>query len=425
MNPSRPNRTRALILAALLPSAAQAQFPSGRFDAAGTAVFRPEQKLVDNEPPLGFSFAKAIDISGDTLVVGQPDITDPFVFSGRVLVYGRAGGSWVLEQTLFPSDVRPYVLFGEHVAIDGDLMLVDAPFTGRLGTPTGPGTIYAFERQDGIWVETQKIQGAVPGFGLGCALSGRRAVTRGKDGKGVFTYKRENGVWIQDQELAVSGPFSSFGGVLAMDGETVAVSSFLEFSAFIFRNTAGTWNLEARACTDLFDESNIESSFAGTLTLSGDRLVLGVPLTGSDGPGLFNSGAVAVFRRTGEVWRHEADLAPGALGVNNFFGESVQLQGNLLVVGSDFQANDLLHSGGVFAFSYGPRGWKRIAMLTAPVPQIAANFGKALALDGSRLLIAAPEEDVITALGVSGVGALYPFRVVGQLQPASRAARRP
>ena len=375
----------------------------------------PQEQIVDNTPPLGFDFAQAVDVSGNTMVVGQRVVPNPNQLGGRALVYESLDGVWTLVQTLVPSDAEDFLRFGAFVAVDGDTMLVGAPFTGDFGIPTGPGAIYVFEHQGGTWVEVQKIQGNYEGFGQQFALSGDRAIIHSVDSDGgLFTYQRVNGEWVVDQELVPTGfgPTRRFGGSFDIDGDRAVVSAFGSFKAIIFDRIGGSWVETARVNTDLFDESGDSISFFGVVSLDGDVLALGVPQSGTD-HGAFNSGGVSMYRKVGSSWTHEADLSPSVLGMNNYFGGSIGLDGDLMVVGSDFFADDLFHSGAGFVFAYRDGSWQQVEMIVSPEPQFAGNFGDSVALNGSHMLVAAPGETVMTSFGVPGHGALYPFNVVG------------
>lgn len=401
-----------LLIPVVMTAVAAGQVRYGPVRGPGGYHFVAGELIVDNQPPLGFQFATSIAVSDDTLVVGQPRVPNPNEAGGRAVVYQRIGGQWVFQQTLIPSDAAAFLLFGTHVAIDGDRMLISAPFSGLFGEPgsEGPGALYAFERINGIWTETQKIQGTVPGFGNGFQLSGPYAIGHGPDDTGVFIYQRVAGQWTLGPQLRASNlppgvAGASFGAVVAIHGTRAAVSSFNESAAYIFREDGGVWTQEARVTSGLFRAA---SPRPGTLALDDHALAIGIPLSDHN-TGAANAGGVSVYRRSGTTWTHEADLAPPILTDYDFFGISVALQDDLLVVGSHFDTDGQQGAGAAFAFAFRRGQWRQIAVLKAPEPEAFANFGEHVALDGSRLLIAAPQEHVVTAFGVPGFGAVHPF----------------
>lgn len=89
------------------------------------------------------------------------------------------------------------------------------------------------------------------------------------------------------------------------------------------------------------------------------------------------------------------------------FGSSVDLQGNLAVVGAlgdDSRGNNY---GAVYVFEHDGVGWSEVARLVTSDNQEAANFGSAVAIDGS-VIVAAAEHG-----GVQRRGVAYVFRRSG------------
>ena len=145
-------------------AAADADASGDDVDAAGT--YQPD--AAELTPFASFSAAPLpIDTDGLTLAVGHPN-------SG-VIVYRRVGGAWQQEHAVGASPAGVGA-FGASVAVDGDRVLVGAPSTA------GGVVIYARDPA-GAWSQ--------------------QTILTGPDGK--------NG--------------DRFGKVLALDGDTLAVSS--------------------------------------------------------------------------------------------------------------------------------------------------------------------------------------------------------
>src|SRR5688572_28048746 len=96
-----------------------------------------EAKLVPEDPDHSASFGEAVDVSGDTAVVGATG-ADPL---GAAYVFVRTGASWSEQQTLVASEATPS--FGADVAIAGDRIVVGA----------GGEAAYVFERTGAHWAE--------------------------------------------------------------------------------------------------------------------------------------------------------------------------------------------------------------------------------------------------------------------------------
>lgn len=101
---------------------------------------------------------------------------------------------------------------------------------------------------------------------------------------------------------------------------------------------------------------------------------------------------VEVYRRVDGVWRHEATLTRPAWAPNPeyyfYFGDSVDVQGDHIVVG-DSAAGDNLN-GAVFVYSYRNRQWVEGARLQAYDGAIGNGFGFAVSLCDDQLAVGAP-----------------------------------
>lgn len=80
-------------------------------------------------------------ISGNTIVVGASE--QESTGEGAAYVYTRSGNTWTQQDKLVASDADSDTKLGESVAIAGGDILVGAT---NLPMPSGPGTIYVFDR---------------------------------------------------------------------------------------------------------------------------------------------------------------------------------------------------------------------------------------------------------------------------------------
>ncbi len=165
-------------------------------DEGGAGNWGETKELVASDAFAFDQFGFSVAISGDTVVVGatqenefdNPNITS---FVGAAYVFERdQGGSnaWGEVKKLTASDRVGIDQFGFDVAIDGDTILVAAPFKSPDSNNDGifeiaVGAVYFFERDRGganAWGESKKLAAsdgvADDQFGLSVALSGRVGV---------------------------------------------------------------------------------------------------------------------------------------------------------------------------------------------------------------------------------------------------------
>jgi hypothetical protein len=139
---------------------------------------------------------------------------------------------------------------------------------------------------------------------------------------------------------ATAVPQKLFGASLALSGDTLAVGATGEDSesgaVYVFRRSGTAWLQEA-----LLHASNAESldHFGASVALSGDLLAVGAPqedsaalgIGGDQGNhGIWDNGAVYVFRREGAAWQQEAYVKSSRLGYSQRFGGLVALSGDTL-----------------------------------------------------------------------------------------------
>ncbi|WP_158229010.1 YDG domain-containing protein [Chitinimonas sp. BJB300] len=171
--------------------------------------------------------------------------------------------------------------------------------------------------------------------------------------------------------------------------------------------------------------------FGNGLALDGDRLAVGAIL---DDTGGTNRGAVYLFTGVGTdysalTWQKKIANAQGAVGMpvltdDAKFGASISLKGNLLAIGSTGDGTSggicVTNCGAVHLFNgaggdFSGLTWqKKLADTTGATgmptfPNDIMFFGISVALDGDRLVVGTPYEEVT---GVTR-GAVYAFTGVG------------
>lgn len=117
----------------------------------GAGAWPLEATLAASDGANGDSFGDAVDVSGDTVVVGAYGDDDLGAQSGSVYVYERAGTAWNEAAKLNGFDAASSDSFGRSVALADNRLLVGAP---TKVVPGGRGAVYAFERGPSGWSAT-------------------------------------------------------------------------------------------------------------------------------------------------------------------------------------------------------------------------------------------------------------------------------
>lgn len=202
--------------------------------------------------------------------------------------------------------------------------------------------------------------------------------------------------------------------------------------------------------TPIFDayikasNTNSGDNFGYTVAISGNTAVVGAPEEFSNsriinGDQSDNSavraGAAYVFVREGGIWIQQAYLKPSNLDPEDYFGSSVAIFGNTIVVGASREDSDAsgvngdefsdpsqsFNSGAAYVFVREGVTWAQQAYLKASNPGEGDSFGASVAIDGETILVGALAEDS-SATGIDGdqndngntnSGAAYVFARIG------------
>ena len=85
--------------------------------------------------------------------------------------YERLGTAWIQKDSIVPADADADDGFGSSMAVSGSMAVVGAP--NKNGDE---GAVYVFEKQNGVWVQTQILQSANPlagdTYGFAVAIEG-------------------------------------------------------------------------------------------------------------------------------------------------------------------------------------------------------------------------------------------------------------
>ncbi|RHX92848.1 FG-GAP repeat protein [Leptospira stimsonii] len=241
---------------------------------------------------------------------------------------------------------------------------------------------------------------------------------------------------------------SFYGNSVAVSGDTIVVGEYRENSnqvgltngsapassdislfasgaAFVYRKVAGIWIQEA-----FLKASNpsTNDNFGSSVSISGDTIVIGAPTNGA-------SGSAYVFVRNGSTWSQEALLKSSNFGAGDHFGSSVDIDGDIIVVGAEWEDssqnmvtngntasadNSRTDSGAAYIFRRVAGTWTQEAYLKTPNPDNNDSFGSNVSISGETVVVGAFKEDSqsVTSNGTTASpdnsklesGAAYVFR---------------
>ena len=368
-------------------------------------TFTLQQKLVTSDE-FAQAFGWDVAISGDTVVVGtHGDAVGPD--QGSAFVFVRSGDTWTEQQKLTASDAAAGDLFGFSVGISGETIVVGAPFDdGAAGLDQG--SAYVFVRSGSVWSEQQKLEASDAAaqdlFGRSVAISGEMAVvgaptddgTAGENQGSAYYFVRSGAVWSEQQKLEASDAAADeFFGEVAISGETVVVGAhgddsaagFDQGSAYVFVRSGGVWSEQQKL--EASDAAALDS-FGTSVAISGETIVVGAP--SDDGAIAENEGSAYVFVRSGGVWSEQQKLEASDPVYFNFFGFSVAISGETVVVGAQDGGSQGTFQGSAHLFVRIDGVWSEQQILKPSDADQGEVFGHSVAMSAETLVVGAPGE---------------------------------
>jgi hypothetical protein len=134
-------------------------------------------------------------------------------------------------------------------------------------------------------------------------------------------------------------------------------------------------------------------------------LAVGVPYEDTGGT---SAGAVYIFTSTtGEsgTWSQQQKIQASSTGASDYFGISVSVNGNTLVVGANGDDDTVTNAGAIYIFERSGTTWTQATKLQAPTPEGSGTFGSAVAVDGDYIVVGAKDNPLTAAF--SGASYVY------------------
>ena len=297
--------------------------------------------------------------------------------------------------------------FGNSVAVDGGVAVIGAQYDDGSS-----GSAYVFEQQaDGAWQQIAKLTAddgsSYDEFGISVALDAGMAVIgahadddNGGNSGSAYVYEQQaNGTWQQIAKLTADDGAGNdyFGYSVAIDGGVAVIGAYRDDdagsdsgSAYVFEQQAdGTWQQTAKLTAD---DGASNDYFGNSVAVDGGVAVIGA--YGDDDNG-GSSGSVYVYEQQADgTWQQIAKLTADDGASGDAFGYSVATSGGVAVIGAYGDDDAGNNSGSAYVYEQQANGtWQQIAKLTADDGSSYDEFGTSVAIDGDVAVIGAYGDD--------------------------------
>ncbi len=162
---------------------------------------------------------------------------------------------------------------------------------------------------------------------------------------------------------------------------------------FFVRDTLTyTWSIASsnNHSLQVMKSNNRAGSFA--VAVDGDHAIVGAPWENN------YQGAVYIVQLNNGSWIIEQKISPTELGTNAHFGSSVDIQGDVAIVGASWE-NDL--SGAVYVFKKSNGSWKQEQKLFDENAKFGSYFGQSVSLEQRNLKITDASGSLISNYSLS------------------------
>ena len=322
---------------------------------------------------------------------------------------------------------RPDVRLGRSVSIAGDAAVFGAPGDGETARfpPYARGSARVFRRQNSTWIEEATLLAsdgqAGDHFGIAVAISGDTTVVGADyapDGAGVrsgaaYIYRFDGAHWIETQKLTAPNGVenTTFGYSVAISDDTVVIGApevgglgVAAGSVYVYRFDGATWVQQPRLVPSV---GRLRDFFGISVALSGDTVLIGA--NGVAGSGI-GTGAAYIFQFADARWVETDKLVAPDGAQFDSFGCSVALFGNTGLIGARGHRAMPCSRGAAYVFRRDKSGWNLETKLLGSNRTPGDNFGFSVALSGDTALVGAFQDDNNRQGQCDGAGAIHLFR---------------
>jgi hypothetical protein len=350
------------------------------------------------------------------------DIND----AGSAYVYRFNGSAWLLNQTIPNPEPDVANNFGDAVAVSGNVVIVGAHGADPGGIGSA-GSAYVYRYNGSTWLLEQVIPNPASAqfdfFGQSVALSGDVALIGawsdapgGVDDAGsAYVYRYNGAAWQLEQAFPNPAPAAGdrFGWSVAISGDVALVGAeydspsgvFRAGSAHVYRFNGAAWLLDQAIPNP---DPTMDDHYGVSVAVSGDVAIVGAYF--DDPGGISSSGSAYVYRYSGSLWMLDQSIPnPATPSGSDLFGVSVAVSGDVAMIGSHtHDPGGISDAGSAYVYRYDGSIWQLDLSIPNPMPAGGDWFGWSVAISGETAVVGAQLDH---PGGVDDAGSAYVFNL--------------
>jgi hypothetical protein len=237
-------------------------------------------------------------------------------------------------------------------------------------------------------------------FGNSVSISGDYAIAGAPyddiatktDQGSAYIFAKVNGNWVEQAKLIAPDGLANdhFGNSVSISGDYAIVGApngtgdwFLQGAAYIFVRSGTSWSLQAKLNAS---DGIIGDYFGTSVCINGDYVVVGTP---SDDGQFAGEGSAYVFVRNGVNWSQQSKLVATLPGPDINLGYSVGISGEYVIAGALYYSASTSNQGAAYVFKRSGTAWAQQAVLTHSDYDSDDNFGYSVSISGDYAVVGA------------------------------------
>lgn len=364
------------------------------------AQFYFQQKIVGDRESRA-EFGNAVSFNSEYLAVGA---SRENIASGAVYVYRKQNDNWVFSQKIVPEDGHEMAEFGGAVKLGNNTLVISA---GRadIDETERTGALYIYKLgSDHLWQFSQKIIASDYSPNAMLAVNqtsldfDNSIIVAGAPGENnwsgsVYIFENNGASWIETQKITSpeSEEFSNFGIGISVSNNQLIIgesgSNNGKGKAFIYeKNSENEWVYTQTISASV---SHNNSYFGNSVSMDGNQVVVGAYAEGNPGT---NYASAFIFEKQDGIWVETNRLIGNESTEDSFYGWMTKLVGTNLWIASPHVWGS--ESGKIYYYQKNDAGtWVESQIIQSNEDMMEDAFGWGFDYWNGELIVSAPRDD--------------------------------
>jgi len=230
------------------------------------------------------------------------------------------------------------------------------------------------------------------------AVGKTRDADHGANAGAVYLYRRTGSSWEQTKKIFSNDIEAGdlFGYSVALEGDTLVVAASCKDvygdssgAVYVFERNRGGIDQWGQAAKIIPSSGGDWYYFGNSVAISGDTIIVGERGNGEKGSG---AGAAYIYRLSGDSWILEKKITGTDTDASDNFGMSVDITGDVAAIGAMNTDNSVNDCGSAYVF-YRNRGgtnnWGEVTELRAGDESEHKRFGQSVSVSGDVVVVGA------------------------------------